>query len=146
MNQRTHDISNSSMATTRTETTHGITYSVSRAVDITAWQSVAMPKRENMMNVCMCEVEHGVFTPLCCLQLEVLAVKLPLSINAWWISSAESKQLKHYSNVISWLRCRLAIAIGVRSAIMCVRGSCSSHHCPGCEVNITLTSSEGLPM
>jgi len=36
-----HGQSNSSMATTRMETTHGITYSVARAIDITAWQSVA---------------------------------------------------------------------------------------------------------
>jgi len=35
-----HEQSNSSMATTRTETTHGLTYSVARAIDITVWQSV----------------------------------------------------------------------------------------------------------
>ena len=163
------------MATTRTETTHRITYSVSRAIDITAWQSVAMPfsllpdsqclcrshctptfshnsameatsstckrwwleffhlsmpRPRLTCSVCwtslcaaclyiiarpdsfrsmsltrsrslhsafhhheqakkreyderVCEVEHGVFTPLCCLQVEVLAVKPPLSMNAW---------------------------------------------------------------
>jgi len=38
-----HGQSNSLMVTTRTETTHGLTYSVARAIDITAWQSVAMP-------------------------------------------------------------------------------------------------------
>jgi len=91
----------------------------------------------------VCKVVHSVFTPLCCLQLEVLAMKLPLSINTWQISSAPNN--KHYCNVISWLRCHLSIAI-LRSANMCVRGSCSSRHCPRCEVNITLASSEGLPM
>ena len=56
-----------------------------------------------------------------------------------------SKQQKHYSNAISWLRCRLSIAI-LQSELMCVRGSHLSHHCPRCEVNITLASSGGLPM
>ena len=32
--------SNSAMATARTETTHGLAYSMARAIDITAWQSV----------------------------------------------------------------------------------------------------------
>ena len=35
-----HDQSTSSMATTRMETTHGLTYSVVRAIEVTAWQSV----------------------------------------------------------------------------------------------------------
>ena len=35
-----HGQSNSTMATTRMETTHGLTYSMARAIDITAWQSV----------------------------------------------------------------------------------------------------------
>jgi len=35
-----HGQSNSSMATTRTETTHRLTYSVAKAIDITTWQSV----------------------------------------------------------------------------------------------------------
>ena len=41
-----HGQSNSSMATTRTENTHGPTYPVARAIDITAWQSVD--------TVCLC--------------------------------------------------------------------------------------------
>jgi len=35
-----HGQSNSAMATTRTETTHGLTYSVAKAIDITAWHYV----------------------------------------------------------------------------------------------------------
>jgi len=31
---------NSLMVTTRTETTHGLTYSVVRALEVTTWQSV----------------------------------------------------------------------------------------------------------
>jgi len=44
--------SNSSMATTRTENAHGLTYPVTRAIDITAWQSVN--------TVCLCCLTHGV--------------------------------------------------------------------------------------
>jgi len=32
--------STSLMVTTRMETTHGLTYSVARAIEVTAWQSV----------------------------------------------------------------------------------------------------------
>jgi len=56
-----------------------------------------------------------------------------------------STQQKHYSNVTSWLRCCLSIAI-LRSAVMCVGGSCSCHYCPRWEVNISLASSEVFPM
>jgi len=38
-----HGQSNSLMVTIRTETTHRLTFSVSRVIDITTWQSVAMP-------------------------------------------------------------------------------------------------------
>jgi len=41
----------SSMATTVTETTHGLTYLVSRATEITAWQSVYA--------ICHCCLTHG---------------------------------------------------------------------------------------
>ena len=47
-----HGQSNSSMATTRTENTHGLTYPVARAIDITAWQSVD--------TICLCCPTHGV--------------------------------------------------------------------------------------
>ena len=46
-----HGQSNSSMATTRMETTHGLTNSVARAIDITAWQSIDA--------VCLCCLTHG---------------------------------------------------------------------------------------
>ena len=46
-----HGQSNSSMVTTRTETTHGLTYSVARVIDITAWQSVDA--------VCVCCLTYG---------------------------------------------------------------------------------------
>ena len=46
-----HGQSNSSVATTRMENTHGLTYSVARAIDITAWQSVDA--------ICLCCLTHG---------------------------------------------------------------------------------------
>ena len=52
-----------------------------------------------------------------------------------------SKHQKQYSSVISWLRRCLSLAV-LRSIIMCVRGSGSSHHQLRCEVNITLTSAK----
>ena len=35
-----HEQSTSSMVTTRIVTTHGLTYSLARAIEVTAWQSV----------------------------------------------------------------------------------------------------------
>ena len=46
-----HGQSNSSMATARTETTRGITYSVARAIEVTAWQSVDA--------ICLCCLTHS---------------------------------------------------------------------------------------
>ena len=46
-----HGQSNSAMATTRTETTHGPTCSMARAIDITAWLSVDA--------ICLCCLTHG---------------------------------------------------------------------------------------
>ena len=55
-----HGQSNSSMATKRTETTHGLTYSVARVIDITAWQSVNA--------VCVCCLTHGAYVKVTGLQ------------------------------------------------------------------------------
>jgi len=46
-----HGQSNFAMATTRTETTHGLTSSMARAIDITAWQSADA--------ICLCCLTHG---------------------------------------------------------------------------------------
>ena len=88
------------------------------------------------------EVEHGVFTPL------VLSTTGGLGSEATTFYKRladliSSKQQKHYSNVMCWLRCRLSFAI-LRSAIMCIRGSRSSYHRPRCEIDITLATAEGL--
>ena len=81
--------------------------------DSSSQSSITMskPKRDNMMNVCV--RSSTVFShPLCCLQLceaTTFYQRLADLIN--------SKQQKHYSNVISWLRCHLSIAI-LQSAII----------------------------
>ena len=90
----------------------------------------------------VCEVEHGVFTPL------VLSTTGGLGCEATTFYKRladliSSKQQKHYTNVMCWLRSRLSFAI-IRSAIMRVRGSRSSYHRPRCEIDITLATSEGL--
>ena len=46
-----HEQSTSSMATKRTEITHGLAYSVSRVIEVTAWQSVSA--------VCLYSLTHG---------------------------------------------------------------------------------------
>jgi len=46
-----HEPSTSSMVTTTMETTHGLTYSMARAIEVTIWQSVDA--------VCRCCLAHG---------------------------------------------------------------------------------------
>jgi len=78
--------SNSSMATTRMENTHGPTYLVARAIDITEWQSVD--------TVCLCCLTHGVcvshWTP-------------PSSRN----SAMELLECYHLSMPSPWLQCNV---------------------------------------
>ena len=87
------------------------------------------------------EVEHGVFTPLVFTTTGVMGHEC----NTFYKSSADliaQKQKKHYAGVMGWLRCRLSFAI-VHSAILWIRGSRSSFHCPMCNTNIDLAVSEG---
>ena len=90
----------------------------------------------------MCEVEHGVFTPL------VLSTTGSLGCEATTFYKHVAdiiswKQQKQYTNIICWLWCRLSFAI-LRSAIMCVRDSQSSYHRLRCEIDITLATAECL--
>ena len=67
------------------------------------------------------DIEHSVFSPL------VLSTTGGLGREATTFYKRladliSSKQQKHYSNIMCWLRCQLSFAI-LRSAIMCVRGS-----------------------
>ena len=87
------------------------------------------------------EVEHGVFTPL------VLSTTGGMAREATTFykrlaDELSRKQDKQYSLVMGWIRCRLSFAI-LRSAILCIRGSRSSHHRPVRELNIELAAAEG---
>ena len=53
-----------------------------------------------------------------------------------------TKQDKPYSIVVSWLRTRLSYA-SLRAAVLCIRGSRSSHHHPIFEHDLTLAIAEG---
>ncbi len=67
------------------------------------------------------EVEHGVFTPL----MLSTTGGLGREATTFYKRLADlitSKQQKHYTNVMGWLRCRLSFATQ-RSAIVCVRAS-----------------------
>ena len=99
----------------------------------------SMKKREYAQRVH--EVEHGVFTPL------VLSTTGGMGREAATFykrlaDGISRKEQKQYSVVMGWIRCRLSFAI-LRSAILCIRGSRSSHHRPKHELNITLATSEG---
>ena len=87
------------------------------------------------------EVEHGVFTPL------VMSTTGGMGREAATFyrrlaDGISRKERKEYSVIMGWLRCRLSFAI-LRSAILCIRGSRSSHHRPINELNISLAASEG---
>jgi len=58
---------------TRTETTHGLTYSMARAIDITAWQSVDA--------ICLCCLTHGACVQVSGLQplLTIVRKRLPVA-------------------------------------------------------------------
>ena len=99
----------------------------------------SMKKREYAQRVQ--EVEHGVFTPL------VLSTTGGMGREATTFykrlaDGISRKEQKQYSVVMGWIRCRLSFAI-LCSAILCIRGSRSSHHRPKHELNITLATSEG---
>jgi len=64
-----HGQSNSSMATTRMETTYGLTYSVARAIDVTTWQSFDV--------VCLCCLTHGA-----CVKVTVLQRTMEVTTSA----------------------------------------------------------------
>ena len=54
------------------------------------------------------------------------------------------KQQTPYPVVISWLRCKLSFA-GVRSSIMCIRGTRSSFNRPLRDADTLATSEGGIP-
>jgi len=67
-----HGQSNSAMVTTRTETTHGHTYSMARAIDVTAWQSVDA--------ICLCYLTHSACVKVTGLQPLLTTVRRRLPV------------------------------------------------------------------
>ena len=95
-----HGQSNSSMATTRTENTHGPTYPVARAIDITEWQSVD--------TLCLCCLTHGVcvshWTPPSSHNsaMEFLARYANNIMGGAWLSMTQL-QLQYGTQTIKWV-------------------------------------------
>jgi hypothetical protein len=86
------------------------------------------------------EVEHGSFSPL----VFSTAGGMGATANVVYkriASLIAEKHGKPYSKTINWLRCRLSFSL-LRSAIMCLQGSRSSHHNPinsfGGEIELAL--------
>ncbi len=89
------------------------------------------------------EIEHGSFSPL----VFSTAGGMGATANVVYkrlASMIADKHQKAYSKAMNWLRCRLSFSL-LRSAIMCLRGSRSSHHHPICSISgeIDLAISEG---
>ena len=72
------------------------------------------------------EVEHGVFTPLVFSTTGGMG-REAATFYKRLAHKIASKEGKTFPTVMGWLRCRLSFAI-LRSAILCIRGSCSSRH------------------
>ena len=94
------------------------------------------------------EVEHGSFSPL----VFSTAGGMGATANVVYkriASLIAEKHGKTYSKTINWLRCRLSFSL-LRSAIMCLRGSRSSHHNPinsfGGEIELSLVEGPGAQM
>ena len=85
------------------------------------------------------EVERGVFTPLVLSTTGGMANECTIFFKRLADAIAEKRKLP-YSQVMSWLRCRISFAL-IRSAIMAIRGSRSKRMSDSS--NIPLASSEG---
>ena len=86
------------------------------------------------------EVEHGVFTPLVFSTTGGMARECSTFYRRL-ADMISIKQDKLYSLVVSWLRTGLSYA-SLRAAVLCIRGSRSSHH-PIYEHDLTLATVEG---
>ena len=90
--------------------------------------------------MCMCEVEHGVFTPLVFSTSGGMACKATVFYKQL-AELASQKQEESYSVIMRWMRCRLSFAL-LRSAILCIRGSHSSFWRPVHEDDALLAVAE----
>ena len=87
------------------------------------------------------EVEHGSFSPLVFSSAGGMGPTSTVVYKRLATLIAKKKN-KPYSRTIHWLRCRLSFSL-LRSAILCLRGSCSSAHHPASPANLDLVCSEG---
>ena len=91
----------------------------------------------------VCKVERGVFTPLVLSSTESFGCQATTFYKCL-ADLISSKQQKHYSNVISWLN--VASQLPSYNLQLCVSGAVVHLTTVRGVRNITLTSSEGLPM
>ena len=87
------------------------------------------------------EVEHGVFTQLVFSTTGGMARECSTFYRRL-ADMISIKQDKPYSLVVSWLHTRLSYA-SLRAAVLCIRGSKSSHRHPIYEHDLTLATLEG---
>ena len=87
------------------------------------------------------EVEHGVFTPLVFCTTGGMARECSTFYRCL-ADMISIKQDKPYSLIVSWLRTQLSYA-SLCAAVMCIRGSRSSHRHPIYEHGLTLATVEG---
>ena len=93
------------------------------------------------------EVEHGSFTPLI-FSTQGGMSKETTTMYKRLASLLSSKRSEPYSRTINWIRCRIGFAL-LRSMIMCLRGSRSSHlhfirnSAENCDSPMDLAISEG---
>ena len=98
-------------------------------------------KKRRVYEQRVCDVERGSFTPLDFSALG--SVSRPTEITCKRLASLlATKRDQPYNIIISFLQCQLSFSL-LRSAIMCLQGSCSTagHSCK--EIHFTLAVSEG---
>jgi len=74
------------------------------------------------------EIEHGSFTPL----VFSASGGMGPTARVFYRKLASMIAIKHrkaYSKTLNWMRCRITFSL-LRSAVMCLRGSCSSRGRP----------------
>ena len=74
------------------------------------------------------QIEHGSFSPLVFSMGEGMGNTATTVIKRI-ASLLADKWSKPYSKAMEWIRCKINFSL-LRSAIMCLRGSRSSRHCP----------------
>ena len=74
------------------------------------------------------EVEHGSFTPLVFAATGGMGIAVEVFYKRLVLLISERND-QPYGTSMAWIRCRISFSL-IRSAVMCLRGSRSSHHHP----------------